>query len=484
MAKPFAPWRQRATELGLDDLPIFRLRRKVQSLSGRTTTINDPDKLKRRIVTLTDAGSTSPTGAGSGAEQPASTHAGVVPAPPCGDGANAAQTLEDTASGEPASQGVSIIATDDAREGTRQVEPSPAVSPGSTLVGDAVGGGARIVLGMSNSEYHSNRRRSSTHVRKALASIADLMAYDDADHEERRNLRIGHGVHAIFTEPDTVTVDECPPGVVDDESIKALREALDGIEDPETGKPASKGGGTAEHVERVRRLRPELVLLSDLRAGWEASGRLVLNRADFDLVQACADAVRRNPDAMHLIESSGAGREVVFEWTERIDVDGNLVEIECQSKHDLLPGWERRASEPLVLTDLKTLAGRPTTRDVGKSVRKYGYDVQLAFNGRAVERNGLRVATSMDIGKMRDGVPWLVSGFLIAVSTTAPHWCEVIPIGSRMFARAQERVDEGLRRMARHMLHPDTWPGYSAPHPDDHTRPAMQDPVDDYEWRD
>lgn len=326
--------------------------------------------------------------------------------------------------------------------------------------------------------YHGNDRVSSGHARAALKSIADLREKLDGDGEESAALRRGRAIHGLLLEPDRVVVDTCPDGVVDDENFDALKAAIDGIEDPETGKPASKGGGKAGVLERLRRLRPDTVFLSDVRRQWEDEGLIVLSEREYDIVQQATKAVRANPDALALLMGEGVGTELTVEWAEVVDVDGVTVEIECQARIDAVHGWaDRDEYRPLVI-DLKTLGDAPTWPNARRAIWRHMLDVQMAWNIYALQQAGVDVETELDLGQGEnaDGEPITVGALFVFVSTTAPFVCEIVPLSTETLNAAMRGVRVAIERIARERAQPDVWPGYTS-RPGDATRPGIHDPI-------
>lgn len=98
-----------------------------------------------------------------------------------------------------------------------------------------------------------------------------------------------------------------------------------------------------------------------------SSGRILLSRTDFALVNAMAEAVLAHRPARELLELPGASEASVFATDPKTGVT-------CRARFDrlILDG-----ADPLGI-DLKTTAGTASAAGFGRDAAKYGYPVQEA----------------------------------------------------------------------------------------------------------
>lgn len=116
--------------------------------------------------------------------------------------------------------------------------------------------------------------------------------------------------------------------------------------------------------------------LADVRA----RGMIECDAEEAARVEGCAAALLADSDARRLFEN--CEREVTFTWTERVQLDDDVVHIPCRARLDLLAPRRRKTRQPLI-ADLKT-TDDPRPEEFVRAAVRYGYHYQPPFYARPV----------------------------------------------------------------------------------------------------
>ena len=191
------------------------------------------------------------------------------------------------------------------------------------------------------------------------------------------------------------------------------------------------------HGEGTRASKEYRAFVADV-----ADVRAVLKRAEYEEVQAMADAVDQHPAAGPLFTSGWAERS--FTWT---DPATGLI---CKGRTDWLAYdgiVTGDAGQPdrqrVILVDLKT-ARSSDAREFGRSAASYGYHMQLAHYRAGLLANGIEVSQVL----------------IVVVESSAPYDVCVYEITDDQLAKASAEVAALLARV-KECQESDNWPGRS-----------------------
>jgi hypothetical protein len=257
---------------------------------------------------------------------------------------------------------------------------------------------SRFHLPLENADYHRHRAVSKSHLdlvaRSPLHYWARYVDPNRVEPEPTPAMRLGTAVHTLTLEPDTFA----------ERYVMA----------PESIDKRTKAG-------------------KELWTEWEAlaAGREVLSRADTDLMQAMALAVRSHPAAAYLLGLKGKA-ETTHIWTDE------ATGLECKCRPDWL------TDDGQLIVDLKTTEDA-SPAGFRKSIANFRYHVQAAWY-----LHGLEQATCTRPEQF----------IFICVEKKPPHVVAVYAASAEMVGAGGEHALRDLEVLATCKA-ANSWPGYS-----------------------
>lgn len=171
---------------------------------------------------------------------------------------------------------------------------------------------------------------------------------------------------------------------------------------------------------------------------WEHDnhGRIDLAAKDYDTIARMGESARRHPLIAPMLE--GGEREVTLRWTEAVTLpDGDVVELECKTRLDLL----QRALK--LALDLKSTADASPI-GFAKSITSFRYHVQHCHAGEGAKACGIE----------------LEHFAFVAIETEPPYVCAPYMIDAAAEERGYQLREQAMVKQAQ-CLRDGTWPGYS-----------------------
>lgn len=267
---------------------------------------------------------------------------------------------------------------------------------------------SEVIVGMSDTEYHSNPGLSSTGVRLLLPEFKGSPKKFQWAQTHRRDSRafdVGHAAHARILGVGAGVI------AYPDEHLTP------------SGNVSTKAATVAWEDEQ------------------RAAGLTPVSPADIAAVEGMAEAVLAHPTAAPLLEVAVLREVSVF-----ADVDG----VPSRARFDALSDGTGR----VVAVDLKT-AYDATPNGFTRSITKYGYDVQQAHYEAVCE-----AATGNPIDTFTFIVVEKQPPYEVGVFTIEPFW---VDMGRAKVKRARD--------LFRECTESGVWPGYD-PEPVELTAPA------------
>lgn len=430
-------WRTRATALGLDGLPVYELRERLSSLTGKAATSNDADYLAREIVKRTPEAAVD-------APAPYVAVAEAVPEPPAsaaattggagGDGVTVPVAGEGPTLARALAGGVTLT------EGGTIGKSDPATVDPDEWAGEVAGDGALVGIheGIDAETYHADPAAGSTEIRlwRHSKAAADRQRREDAEPSE--GMDVGSAVHtaaelglrAYVAGDDAMAAIRCvtpdPHHLVTYDHIRTACKGRDGF----------KGNWPLEQmIAWVREHAPDLRLWADEIPRLRAEGLTPLTPQGYDRAMGAIEAVRENPLAVDIIAQSRREVSYFHQTADGVRLKGRI-----------------------------DLAFYHLTLDLKSSARPE------AYSGHGIERV-IRSAMWPTQSAMYEALRlWLgeeaYGGGCVLVTSEPPHVCEVIEYaeveGVDLMQEGRETFAACLENYTRHALNPRAWKGWSS----------------------
>jgi len=254
---------------------------------------------------------------------------------------------------------------------------------------------SKIIKDMSIEEYHAHPAISKSGLDLVAKSPRhywyEYLRPERDEREDKTHFVIGQAFHTLVLEPELFN-----------EQFLVW-----------SGKPRNKKAGKEEYAQ----------------AQYEANGRSLLKKSEYEDIKQMAKAVREHPGAMRLLNANGQAESSIF-WTDP------ETGIECRCRPDFL-------RDDGLIVDLKT-AHDASHETFMKSAFTHRYDVQSAFYSEGAKQAGI---TPM--------------GFAYVVVESKKPLCV------STFSTDQDMMMLGEYRMRKDMatfaacLKRNEWPGYS-----------------------
>lgn len=260
-----------------------------------------------------------------------------------------------------------------------------------------------IIHDLPEAEYHAHTALSSTGARRILDSPARFRYMADHPQPFKKEFDIGSAAHG-----KVLGVGE--PVVLIDEGLLA-----------------SNGAASTAAAKQF---------IADARA----NGEIPLKRAEFDTVNAMAEAVLAHPEARALLEQPGAAEVSLF-------ADDPETGVAMRCRFDYLPDFT--APNP-VCVDLKTTAKNASPEGFARTTADHRYDIQQEFYLPIYMH-----VTGDFTARMK----------FIVVEKEPPHLVGVYELAPEFAEMGRKKVRDALDTYAR-CVETGVWPGYDTnPYP-------------------
>jgi len=222
---------------------------------------------------------------------------------------------------------------------------------------------------ISNAAYHSGPGESKSLLDLVAISPVHYRAREVAanDNQPRPEptaaMRIGSAFHALLLEPAVFEEEYCRELIAPEDALVTIDDLKSALKD--AGEKVS--GTKPELIERLKAVRPDAVILEDLKANYAKAnaGRIILKAEECDQLYRMRDAVMAHPAAKALMTGAKMVTERSVYWTD--PATGLL----CRCRPD---GWRVDG----VVPDVKT-TDDASEEGFARSIAKYRYHVQAAF---------------------------------------------------------------------------------------------------------
>jgi hypothetical protein len=254
-----------------------------------------------------------------------------------------------------------------------------------------------IYKDISNENYHKEPGLSASGLKKLARSPQH---FKESPHKESKTLELGTATHCAVFEPDRFVAEYIAPN------------------------------------RKLNRTRKED------KAEWEsllATGKIVLNRDDYDAALAMGEAVRNHRLAGPLV-TGGIAEQSVF-WKQTVSLgDGDETKILCKCR----PDYVKPMGEGYVIVDLKTTNDARESKWVRSAYWDYGYHIQAAHYC-----NGMSQITGTPQHEF----------YFVTVESERPYGVIVYKVPKHTLNVGFEEIND-LYRIYAYCQQEDNWPSY------------------------
>jgi len=161
--------------------------------------------------------------------------------------------------------------------------------------------------------------------------------------------------------------------------------------------------------------------------------RIIVRNGKMQWLHSMAREIYSHPVTGRLLRDHSNQRELTVVWTEKMKINGEVVEVPCKARLDLF------SIEHLAVFDLKKLReDGGIKKKFSKSIYDYGYHIQAAWYARAAQKAGLC--------SKRPDYAW------ICVEESPPHEIDLYQADAEMMRRGWSDCKRGLYAYTRYRI--------------------------------